>query len=294
MTRLPLTVIGGYLGAGKTTLINRLLGADHGLKLAVLVNDFGAINIDAALLQTATNDTIELTNGCVCCTMSGDLFFAIGDLLDRMPRPDHIIVEASGIADPAKIAAVALAEKELRYAGIVTIVDGHNIAHHLGDQQIAAQVTGQVDAADLIAVSKADAAQIGPTLPLRDGTHWTSADDLATIMALIFDGNGPLTHPTPGRSGHPAYAHWSDPDPRALSRDDIDARLSLIPPGLLRFKGLLPDAAGGYWEIHVVGTQKERRKRDNAPALGLVAIGLRDALSPPDMRRWWQGTDRTS
>jgi len=96
--RIPLSVIGGYLGAGKTTLINTLLAQNHGVRLAVLVNDFGAINIDAALLHSASEDTISLTNGCVCCTMSGDLFFTIGDLLDRSPRPDHILIEASGTA----------------------------------------------------------------------------------------------------------------------------------------------------------------------------------------------------
>ena len=136
MTDLPLSVIGGYLGAGKTTLINQLLTGDHGRRLAVLVNDFGAINIDAALLQSASEDTIALTNGCVCCTMSGDLFYAIGDMLDRQPRPEHILVEASGIADPAKIAAVALAEPDLSYAGIVTVVDGQTAGDLLADPQI--------------------------------------------------------------------------------------------------------------------------------------------------------------
>jgi len=77
--RLPLTVIGGYLGAGKTTLINRLLTEDHGLRLMVMVNDFGTINIDADLLESADKDTLRLTNGCVCCTMGGDLFMAMGD-----------------------------------------------------------------------------------------------------------------------------------------------------------------------------------------------------------------------
>ena len=85
---LPLTVIGGYLGAGKTTLINRVLAGDHGLRLMVMVNDFGAINIDAELLASATEDRMELTNGCVCCTMGADLFLAIGDVLRGLDA-DH-------------------------------------------------------------------------------------------------------------------------------------------------------------------------------------------------------------
>ena len=79
MNKLPLTVIGGYLGAGKTTLINRLLSESHDARVMVMVNDFGAVNIDAALLARADGDTIELTNGCVCCTLGADLFMAIGD-----------------------------------------------------------------------------------------------------------------------------------------------------------------------------------------------------------------------
>ncbi|MEY8840033.1 GTP-binding protein, partial [Cribrihabitans sp. XS_ASV171] len=126
MMRLPLTVVSGYLGAGKTTLINRLLAEDHGLRLLVMVNDFGAINIDAALIAAQGDDTIALTNGCVCCTMGADLFMALGDALDRRPRPDHLVIEASGIADPAAIANAAKAEPELSYAGIVTLVDGEN------------------------------------------------------------------------------------------------------------------------------------------------------------------------
>ncbi|MDG1421802.1 MAG: GTP-binding protein, partial [Tateyamaria sp.] len=90
MVSFPLTVIGGYLGAGKTTLINRLLAENHGLRLLVLVNDFGAINIDASLIETAEDDMIALSNGCVCCTMGADLFLAIGDILDRDQLPDHL------------------------------------------------------------------------------------------------------------------------------------------------------------------------------------------------------------
>ena len=115
--RLPLTVVSGYLGAGKTSLINRLLSEEHGLRLLVMVNDFGAINIDADLLAEAGEDTMTLTNGCVCCTMGADLYMAIGDVLDRDTRPDHLVIEASGIADPARIAQVAMAQPDLVYGG---------------------------------------------------------------------------------------------------------------------------------------------------------------------------------
>ena len=108
LPRLPLTVLGGYLGAGKTTLLNRLLSEDHGQRILVMVNDFGAINIDASLIAAASSDTLTLSNGCVCCTMGADLFMAMGDALDRRPRPDHLVIEASGVADPAKIADIRI------------------------------------------------------------------------------------------------------------------------------------------------------------------------------------------
>ncbi|MGC3938968.1 CobW family GTP-binding protein [Roseobacter sp. EG26] len=289
MSPVPLSVIGGYLGAGKTTLINQLLGLDHGLRLAILVNDFGAINIDAALLQSASEDTIELTNGCVCCTMSGDLFFTIGDLLDRRPRPDHILVEASGIADPAKIAAVSLAEKELRYAGIITVIDGLNVERQLADPRISEQVKDQFRSADLIAVSKASREKVASLLKGEGVAPCVSTSDIAAVTGVVFGSSLLSLDPAPGTQPHPAYVQWSEPAPLALSKDDLDARLSSIPPGLLRLKALLPNTAGRYWELHVVGAQIDLQKLEDVQSLGVVAIGLRDTLSSAKLRAWWMG-----
>jgi len=156
MTGIPLTVIGGYLGAGKTTLINQILREPQGKRYLVMVNDFGAINVDASLLVSADEDTIQLSNGCVCCTMGADLFLAIGDVLDGDMRPDHIVIEASGIADPAKIANVAVAEPDLVYQGIITVVDGANISDQLVDRFVGDQVRDQIRVADLIYVAKTE------------------------------------------------------------------------------------------------------------------------------------------
>ncbi|MBA3508391.1 MAG: GTP-binding protein, partial [Betaproteobacteria bacterium] len=117
---LPLTVIGGFLGAGKTTLLNHLLGAPHGRRLAVLVNDFGPINIDAALIRSRSEDTISLANGCACCSVAGDLTRALIELAQRDEPPDAIVLEASGLADPHGIAQVALANPALRLDGVLT------------------------------------------------------------------------------------------------------------------------------------------------------------------------------
>lgn len=289
MTRLPLSVIGGFLGAGKTTLINKLLTADHGLRLSVLVNDFGAINIDASLLQSAREDTIELTNGCVCCTMSGDLFFAIGDILDRDQRPDHLIVEASGIADPAKISAVAVAEKELRYAGILTIVDGLNFPVQLRDLTIAEQLKSQVQCADFVAVSKTspDHEDVKQALTGLAVANWTSADNVEALQTLLLVGSTfeppkQKTIPT-----HGEYVHWSCAQPFPMTQDDILKRLERIPDGILRLKALLPSNSSNAWEVHVVGRHRTIEERAVAGKFGIVAIGQNASISKSEIEKWW-------
>ncbi|MBU3751789.1 MAG: GTP-binding protein, partial [Mycobacterium sp.] len=101
---IPVTVIGGYLGSGKTTLLNQALRQSGGQRITVLVNDFGTINIDGDLIAADDGDTITLTNGCVCCMIGSDLMTALWSVRDREDPPDHVIIEASGIADPAPIA----------------------------------------------------------------------------------------------------------------------------------------------------------------------------------------------
>ena len=101
---IAFTVLGGYLGAGKTTLLNRLLNASHGLRIALLINDFGAINIDSELIETQTDQQINLTNGCVCCGLTDGFDAAIDSLMSANPRPQHIVIEASGVADVHSLA----------------------------------------------------------------------------------------------------------------------------------------------------------------------------------------------
>lgn len=283
-TPLPLTVISGYLGAGKTTLINRLLAEDHGMRLMVIVNDFGAINIDTALIKTRGDDMIALTNGCICCTMDADLIKALGDALDRPDRPDHLIIEASGIADPAAIASTAIAEPELSYAGIITLVDAQNIDTLLDDTLIAPQVTQQISAADLVLLSKTNEA--APAL----------VDRLAGMGArkpMVLDDTplGPLllsVLPLPrGRSTavHPAYASWQHESDRILDRRAMGDKLANRPQGLYRLKGFIQTNDGGY-EVHVVG-QFVKAKRAETDRTMLVALGPADRISRDEIEDWW-------
>ena len=276
MSRLPLTVIGGYLGAGKTTLINRLLAASHGLRLMVLVNDFGAINIDAHLLKTQTEDRIELTNGCVCCTMGADLFMAIGDVLDRPERPDHLLIEASGIGDPARIAQAALTEPQLAYGGTVTLVDGLTWVALSSDPQIGPQIRAQRDVADLVLTTKA------PALP---GTM--SLDALADPAPLLL-GLRPITTPKRTSVAHPAYQSWSTVEAKARELPALRRHLQARPAGLFRLKGWVPAPGGKSWETHCVGPTIDIRPSP-ATATQLIGIGLASSFDPKDADAWWHG-----
>ena len=150
----PFTVIGGFLGAGKTTLVNRLLSASDAPRCAVLVNDFGAIAVDESLIESHGGETIALKNGCVCCTIGDDLGRAIAAALDFAPPLAHIVVEASGVAHPGKIADVARIAGELKPGGVFVLADAAEVRAQLADRWIADTVHGQFQAAGCIVVSK--------------------------------------------------------------------------------------------------------------------------------------------
>ncbi|WP_170610647.1 CobW family GTP-binding protein [Ruegeria arenilitoris] len=289
MKPLPLSVIGGYLGAGKTTLINRLLAADHGLRLTVLVNDFGAINIDARLLKSGSADTIELTNGCVCCTLSGDLYYAVGDILNRKDRPDHLLIEASGISDPAKIANVALAEMDLRYSGVLTVIDGLNFPQCFADHRISSQVAAQVKCADIRAISKTKEPSTELTKALENAgvTHWLDADDIDAIQHALFEPSLQRVLEPSIQLSHPSYATWSSKNLAAISETDLRSLMSLVPKGTLRLKAILPDVSGGCLEAHVVGSIQEIHNRSDSQAPGIIAIGMKNELRPGELEDWW-------
>jgi G3E family GTPase len=286
--RLPLIVISGYLGAGKTTLINRLLAEDHGLKLMVMVNDFGAINIDAALIAEAGEDTMTLTNGCVCCTMGADLFMAIGDVLDRAQRPDHLVIEASGIADPARIAQVAQAEPDLAYGGIATVVDGQSYDALTRDDQIGAQVAGQVNVADLVLVSKLTKPDAALALRLQVQSR-ALVVDLAQVDAVapIIFGVADRAVPNVSLAQHAAYVGWSDVSDLRLEYPGLMTKLDARPKGLFRFKGFVSHDASSAWEVHCVGPSVNVKSIKAAQATQVVGIGLKAEIDADEISAWW-------
>lgn len=153
---VPLTILTGFLGAGKTTLLNTILHADHGLKVAVMVNDFGSINIDTRLIVGVEGETISLANGCICCTMRDDLLMAALRLMTNPDPPEYLLIEASGVSDPWAVAETFLLP-ELRplfqIDGIITVVDTEQVRQAI---DYASLIVDQITAADIVVLNKID------------------------------------------------------------------------------------------------------------------------------------------
>lgn len=155
---LPVTVLSGYLGAGKTTLVNQMLRQAEGKRLAIMVNEFGDLPIDADLIEAEGDDLIALAGGCVCCSYGDDLIAALGQMAAMVPPPDHIILEASGVALPGAIASSLSLMAGIETAGVVVLADVAQIDAQLVNDYIGDTVVRQLEAADLVVLTKGDIA----------------------------------------------------------------------------------------------------------------------------------------
>ena len=157
MDKIPVTVLTGYLGAGKTTLLNRILSEQHGKKYAVIVNEFGEIGIDNDLVVGADEEVFEMNNGCICCTVRGDLIRILEGLMKRKGKFDAIIVETTGLADPAPVAQTFFVDEDVQKAAkldaVVTVADAKWLSARLKD---APEAKNQIAFADVIVLNKTD------------------------------------------------------------------------------------------------------------------------------------------
>lgn len=154
---IPLTILTGFLGAGKTTLLNHILNGDHGLKIAVLVNDFGEVNVDSRLIVDVEGETVSLSNGCICCTIRDDLLRTVIKLLARPDRPEYILIETSGVSDPVSVALTFMMpdiRPLINLDSILTVIDADQLLSLRGENALLAM--DQIGAADMVVLNKVD------------------------------------------------------------------------------------------------------------------------------------------
>ncbi len=273
-------MIGGYLGAGKTTLLNRLLRDPGGRRLGVIVNDFGAIGIDAELLAAASDTgVVNLPNGCVCCTLGGDLFETLVALRDAEVPPDQIVIEASGVADPA-VAAAWGTSAGFTPGGVIVLAAGNTIWQQVRDKYVGGEVQRQLAGADVVLVTKGD---------LCDGDDLKSADALlremapralATLQSTLVDadfvfGIRPGDVPDVLPAALHRYMTWSWAG-GVVSAERLGRIVRNLPAGIVRMKGIASVDSGWSVSVQVVGDDVSiERLAEIGGETRLVAIARR-------------------
>ena len=300
LAALPVTIIGGYLGAGKTTLVNHLLRNAGGRRLAVLVNDFGELPIDADLIEHNDGNVIGIAGGCVCCSYGSDLIAALEDLQAWSPRPDQVLIETSGVGLPAAVASAVSLVRGYRTEGIVVLADAETIRRRALDPYMADTVMRQLSQADLLVLNKTDLVDLqalteirrwltetAPTTPLLETRDALVPPTVVLGLDAMAVDPGRRPAARPGAAGQQIH-DTSDYATASFQLDDpVDARalalgLAASAAGLLRAKGIVNDhsgvmlqiqVVGARWQVHAAGTAGSGPGR-------LVIIGLRAAIQP--------------
>ncbi len=306
--RLPVTVIGGYLGTGKTTLVNRLLRAADGRRLAVLVNDFGTTPIDRDLIVSSSGDTLEISGGCICCSYGSDLMDTLMALPGQRPDIERVVLETSGVALPGMVASAVTLLPAYRIDGIVVMVDAETVRQQADDAYIGDTITRQLAAADLLIANRCD---LVDEMSLQATLAWlalhnptarilpaTRAEIAADLLLGVRDGAAPRLSTSLTTPGAPdaatLYESLALDVPDDLDATELGRRLSAAGTGVLRAKGILTQA-GNQVALHVVGQRFEIDAAPPGAVSGkLVVIGLRARLDREAVSRALQPSLSTS
>jgi G3E family GTPase len=290
---LPVTVIGGYLGAGKTSLVNHIL-ASAGERVAVLVNDFGDVDIDSELIERRDGDTISLANGCICCSLVDGLAGALATVQAMEPRPHRLVIEASGVADPASIAAYGHGPG-LALDAVIVLVDAETIRTRAVDRYVGDTVQRQLRSADVLVLNKTDLvdeaagrataawlAEQAPEAAIVEARQ-ARVDPAVLFGALRGPPAGPPPAPADASGVFESWTWRGD----LVERHRLEALMADLPEGAMRAKGLLrlTDDPGTAMVLQRVGRRWSLRpaaaEAGSGPGSRVVVIGRRGAIDPP-------------
>ncbi len=279
---LPVTIVGGYLGAGKTTLVNHLLRNANGARLAVLVNEFGELPIDEDLIEAQDDMMISIAGGCVCCSYGNDLTLAMLDMTRMQPRPDHVILEASGVAIPGAIAAAVSLLPDYGIDGVVVLADAESIRDRADDRYMGDTIERQLLDADIVVLNKTDL--VSPD-HLRQTKTWLEAQpgnarildavsgkvEPAVLLQAAFDRE--WKENTPGSHATGSFRTESLVIEHVVDVEQFARELTTTMPWLIRSKGFIKATDGVMKTLQIVGHRWTISDAPDGVAAGLVVIG---------------------
>ena len=284
---LPLTIIGGYLGSGKTTLVNHLLRNADGLRLAILVNEFGALPIDEDLIEAQDEDIIAIAGGCVCCSYGNDLTMAMLDLSKMSPKPDHVLLEASGVALPGAIAASVSLIDGYQVDGIVILVDSETIIEQASDTYIGDTIMRQIKDVDLLVLNKSDLQTEQELTRTKIWLHEQSENTEIIQSSHCVLPPETILQSFLGRKRSKQTDHVHQTDifetlsfavDGPFHADKLARGLADVDLGLIRAKGFVDDISGERISIQVVGRRWAISSAESGASTGLVAIAKKSNI----------------
>lgn len=258
---VPVTVIGGFLGAGKTTLVNRLIRDLEGRRVGVLVNDFGELAIDQRMIVAAEEDVVSLANGCICCSMRGGVMSTVYQLLERDDAPEHLIVEASGVSDPRSLAEIFIeAEKigTVRLDALISVVDTERFDHtdNLARAQVQATDLVVLNKTDLVDRSRIDAVTENIRALSPDVRIVETVEGAVPVELLIGGGATALREAGPIHGVDASrFETWTYERKRPFEYRKLLPRLTSLPSAIYRAKGVLSlvEREGKEIVVQIVG-----------------------------------------